>query len=84
VEAGEDALWALGFRQYRVRYHGDVARIEVDPAEMLGLLEVAAEVTHRFKQAGFKYVAMDLLGYRRGSMNEPSPALISQDLPIIG
>ena len=72
VEAGEDYLWELGFRQYRVRFHGEVARIEVERADMLRLLEVAEDVSARFRAAGFKYVAMDLLGYRRGSLNEVS------------
>jgi uncharacterized protein len=71
VEAAEDVLWEHGFRQYRVRYHNEVARIEVPHSEMLRLLDVAEELTAQIKQrAGFSYVAMDLLGYRRGSMNE--------------
>jgi uncharacterized protein len=71
VEAAEEVLWELGFRQYRVRYHNEVARIEVPRDEMMRLLDMAEEVTAQIKQrAGFTYVAMDLLGYRRGSMNE--------------
>lgn len=83
VEAGEECLWELGFRQYRVRYHGEVARLEVDRAEMARLLEVAEEITQRFRAVGFKYVAMDLLGYRRGSMNEPGQVVLSADLPVL-
>lgn len=71
VEAAEDVLWEMGFRQYRVRYHNEVARLEIPRSEMPRLLDVADEVTAQIKQrAGFTYVAMDLLGYRRGSMNE--------------
>lgn len=77
VEAAEDVLWDAGFRQFRVRHHGEVARIEVDPDERLHLLEAAEEITNGFKQrAGFTYVSMDLIGYRRGSMNEVKPAFI--------
>lgn len=71
VEAAEDILWQLGFRQYRVRYHGEVARIEVDKASMTKLVELGDAIAARFKsEAGFAYVALDLAGYRRGSMNE--------------
>lgn len=71
VEAAEDVLWEMGFRQYRVRYHNEVARLEIPRSEMPRLLDMADELTAQIKQrAGFTYVAMDLLGYRRGSMNE--------------
>ena len=70
VEAAEDFLWELGFRQFRVRHHGDIARIELDPDQMIQMLEVAPKVTAQLKSLGFKYVAMDLIGYRRGSLNE--------------
>ena len=74
VEAAEDVLWEAGFRNFRVRHHGEVARIEVDRSDMPRLLDHAEDITAQFKQrAGFMYVAMDLLGYRRGSMNEPKP-----------
>lgn len=79
VEAAEDILWQLGFRQYRVRYHGEVARIEVDKASMAKLVELGDAVAARFKsEAGFAYVAMDLAGYRRGSMNEPAATQATQ------
>jgi pyridinium-3,5-biscarboxylic acid mononucleotide sulfurtransferase len=70
VEAAEDVLLELGFRQFRVRHHGDVARIEVEPGDMLRLLELSAPVVERLRKIGFTHVAMDLSGYRRGSMNE--------------
>lgn len=71
VEAAEEVLWELGFRQYRVRHHGDLARIEVEPADMPRLIEHAAEVAARIRaSAGFGHVTLDLAGYRRGSMNE--------------
>lgn len=78
VEAAEEVLWELGFRQYRVRYHDEVARIEVPPDDMLKVLEQAAEVVERFRrEAGFTHISLDLAGYRRGSMNEKVAAPIS-------
>jgi uncharacterized protein len=71
VEAGEDVLRQLGFRQFRVRDHGDLARIEVAPDELPRAAEAAqlAAFTARFKEIGFLYVALDCEGFRSGSMN---------------
>jgi pyridinium-3,5-biscarboxylic acid mononucleotide sulfurtransferase len=70
VEAAEDVLWDHGFRQFRVRHHGDVARIEVEKDDMPRMLDAADEITAAIKeQAHFTYIAMDLGGYKRGSMN---------------
>ena len=71
VEQGEDALHALGFRQVRVRHHGDIVRIEIAREEMTRALspEMAAEFTRIFKELGFKFVTLDLEGFRSGSMN---------------
>ena len=71
VEQGEDALHALGFRQVRVRHHGDIVRIEIAREEMTRALspEMAAEFTRIFKALGFKFVTLDLEGFRSGSMN---------------
>jgi pyridinium-3,5-biscarboxylic acid mononucleotide sulfurtransferase len=72
VERGEDALRALGFRQFRVRHHGDIARIEIARDELSRALtpEMAAEFTAIFKTLGFKFVTLDLEGFRSGSMNQ--------------
>lgn len=72
VEAGEEALKALGFRQFRVRFHGELVRIEVDRAEMPRALSLAMadEFLTIFKPLGFHYVTLDLQGYRQGSLNE--------------
>jgi uncharacterized protein len=72
VDKAEQLLLDLGFRQVRVRIHGDIARIEVLPEELHGLLEedIRSRVTGTFKELGFSYVTMDLTGYRTGSMNE--------------
>jgi len=75
VERGEDALRALGFRQFRVRHHGDIVRIEIDRAELPRALNpaMAAQFTAIFKQLGFKFVTLDLEGFRSGSMNALLP-----------
>lgn len=72
IEQGEAILRLLGFSQMRVRHHGDIARIEISPAEMPRALtmEVTRQMAERFKQLGFKYVALDLEGYRQGALNE--------------
>jgi uncharacterized protein len=76
VEQGEDALRRLGFRQFRVRHHGDIARIEIARDEMLRAMtpEMAVEFTQIFKKLGFKFVTLDLEGFRSGSMNALLPA----------
>ena len=66
-----DAGW--GLTQLRVRSHGDLARIEVPPADIPRLAARAAEIAAAFKDLGFAYVTLDLLGYRTGSMNEILP-----------
>jgi uncharacterized protein len=68
----EAALKRLGFRQVRVRFHDELARIELDPAEMPRAAEpdVRAEIVAAGKRFGFRYVTLDLLGYRVGSHNE--------------
>ena len=77
VERGEEAIRALGFRQFRVRHHGDIVRIEIAREEMDAALNpgMAAEFTAIFKRLGFKFVTLDLEGFRSGSMN----ALLSAD-----
>jgi pyridinium-3,5-biscarboxylic acid mononucleotide sulfurtransferase len=75
VEAGEEQIKALGFRQFRVRFHGDIVRLEIAPEEMAKALtlEMAQRFTAVFKPLGFKYVTLDLEGYRQGSLNEVLP-----------
>ncbi len=75
VEHGEDALRALGFRQFRVRHHGQIVRIEIARDELPRALtpEMAAEFTRIFKALGFDYVTLDLEGFRSGSMNAVLP-----------
>jgi len=75
VEQGEEALRAMGFHQIRVRHHGDIVRIEIDRAELPRALDTAisAEFTRIFKALGFKFVTLDLEGFRSGSMNSLLP-----------
>ena len=92
VEASEASLRSLGFREVRVRHHGQIARIEIPPADFPRILDaqVREAVIGAIKESGFLYVALDLQGIRSGSLNEvlkragASPApLDPRDLPII-
>jgi len=75
VEQGEEALRALGFRQFRVRHHGEIVRLEIAKDELPRALDpaLAAEFTRIFKALGFKFVTLDLEGFRSGSMNALLP-----------
>jgi pyridinium-3,5-biscarboxylic acid mononucleotide sulfurtransferase len=72
VELGEEAIRGLGFRQFRVRFHGDLVRIEISPEELAKALapEMARAFIAIFKPLGFHYVTLDLEGYRQGALNE--------------
>lgn len=72
VDRGEQIMRGLGFRVFRVRHHDELVRIEIAPAELDRALdrEVADELARRFRALGFRYVTLDLHGYRTGSMNE--------------
>jgi uncharacterized protein len=72
VDSGEEILRELGFREFRVRHHDSLVRLEISPAEMdLALKrDVVDQLAKRFRELGFKYVTLDLQGYRSGSMNE--------------
>jgi uncharacterized protein len=72
VEEGEELLRALGFRQVRLRHHGEMARVEIDPSELSQALDPAMgrAILETIKPLGFRYVALDLEGYRTGSLNE--------------
>ena len=72
VERAERVLAGLGLSQFRVRYHGETARIEALPEEMHIVLEAetAVEIASKFRKIGFRYVALDIRGYRMGSLNE--------------
>lgn len=75
VESGEDALRALGFRQFRVRHHGQVVRIEIAAEELPRAMtpDMSREFVRIFKALGFEYVTLDLQGFRSGSMNAVLP-----------
>jgi uncharacterized protein len=75
IEAGEDALRQLGFRQFRVRHHGQIVRIEIAAAELPRALtpEMSREFVRLFKKLGFDYITLDLEGFRSGSMNAVLP-----------
>lgn len=70
VERAEEAVRKLGFREFRVRHHGDAARLEVAPGELERAAQVAGELGEAILRAGFTRVLLDVEGYRRGAMNE--------------
>jgi uncharacterized protein len=72
IEQGEESLRKMGFRELRVRHHGELARVEIARGELERALtmEMMDAITAALKQAGFKYVALDCQGFRSGAMNE--------------
>lgn len=72
VEQGEERLRELGFRQVRLRHHGELARVEIEPGELPRALDpaMATRIVACIKPLGFRYVSLDLEGYRTGSLNE--------------
>lgn len=79
VDAAEQFLYDLGIRQFRVRHHGELARIELEPQEMSRFFHAAArhEINAHFKTLGYTHVTMDLQGYRSGSLNEGVAKIIT-------
>jgi len=72
VDRGEAILRNMGFREFRVRHHDTLVRLEIAPSEMDRVLQrdVVQDLARRFRELGFKYVTLDLQGYRSGAMNE--------------
>jgi uncharacterized protein len=80
VDRGEEIMREFGFREFRVRHHDTLVRLEISPAEMDRVLrkEVLDQIAARFRELGFKYVTLDLEGFRSGSMNEVLPIRIKR------
>jgi uncharacterized protein len=76
LDGCEKVLRTLGFRQFRVRHHDTVCRIEVEPQDIPRLVDVREEVNARFKELGYAYVTVDLEGYRSGKMNDTLPSIV--------
>lgn len=76
IERGEDSLRQLGFREFRVRHHGEIARVEISRPEMVRALttEMMDAISAELRKAGFKYVTLDCTGFRSGSLNAVLPA----------
>jgi uncharacterized protein len=72
VEEGEERLRALGFRQLRLRHHAEIARVEIDPSELPRALDpaMAKAIVAAIKPLGFRFISLDLEGYRSGALNE--------------
>ncbi len=73
IDQAEEFLRGLGFKQIRVRHHGQTARIEIESDEFPKIMksEIREEVVRNFRKLGYTYITLDLTGYRTGSMNEP-------------
>jgi uncharacterized protein len=80
IDRGEEILREFGFREFRVRHHDQLVRLEIAPAEMDRILQkdLIAKLVVRFRELGFKYVTLDLQGFRSGSMNETLPIKINR------
>ena len=76
VESGEESLRKLGFREFRVRHHGELARVEISRTEMNRALtlEMMDKISAELRKAGFQYVTLDCTGFRSGSLNAVLPA----------
>ena len=74
VDAFEDGLRALGFKQIRVRFHDTIARLEIEVGELANVVPLREQIVALGKELGFAYVALDLAGFRSGSLNEVLPA----------
>ena len=70
IEKAEDFLWELGIRGFRVRHHGEIARLEVPKEYTLRVMDLAEKIVKELKGYGFRFVTLDLAGYQRGSFNE--------------
>ncbi|HEY9401917.1 MAG TPA: ATP-dependent sacrificial sulfur transferase LarE [Pyrinomonadaceae bacterium] len=81
VETGEEIMRSMGFREFRVRHHDELVRLEIAPAELENALrrEVTDELARRFRALGFRYVTLDLHGYRTGAMNEVLKAVTGDE-----
>jgi uncharacterized protein len=80
IDEGEELLRSLGFRQCRVRHHGDIARIEIERADLSRAfsIEILDRISRDFKSLGFRYIAIDVDGYRSGALNEVLTQLTQQ------
>lgn len=80
IEAGESYLEDLGFTENRIRVYGDLIRIEVSPNKLDHIFEHREDIVEKLKSLGFKYVNIDLEGYRSGSMDETLDKAVKQEI----
>jgi len=74
IERAEDVLASLGFMQYRVRHHGDIARLELPEADLARAVDLRATIRASLHQLGYRFVTLDLAGFRSGSLNQSAPS----------
>jgi uncharacterized protein len=83
VARAEEFLREQGFRQVRVRHHGEIARLEVGPEEMELAYALREKIAYELKQVGFLYVTLDLSGYKPGSLNAALGKKVKRTLPVV-
>jgi uncharacterized protein len=83
VEAAENLLAELGFSQFRVRHHGEVARLEILPAEFALAVTQRETLQREIRALGYRFVAMDLGGFRSGSLNEGLDSIAGTTIPVV-
>ncbi len=84
IDAAERIMRGLGFTGFRVRHHGDIARLELQVNDLPRALELRESIVTRLKELGYIYVTLDLQGFRSGSMNEPLQRHAAQTIELIG
>jgi pyridinium-3,5-biscarboxylic acid mononucleotide sulfurtransferase len=84
IESAEDVLVDLGFRQFRVRHHGDIARIELPAEEFPKAIQHHSQITDGIKASGYRFVALDLAGFRSGSLNGASNGAVISVAELVG
>ena len=84
IDEAERTLRGLGFNGFRVRHHGDIARLELQLADLPRAIEMREELVNHLKALGYIYITLDLQGFRSGSMNEPLARSNSQVIELIG
>ena len=82
LDGCEKHLRDLGFRQFRVRHHDTIARIEVETQDFLKLIELRDSILSRFRELGYTYISLDLEGYRSGKMNDTLPKSFPIELTV--
>jgi uncharacterized protein len=83
IEAAEDVLVAHGFRQFRVRHHGEIARIELPVEDLAQAAAMQADLVAGVQAAGYRFVTLDLAGFRSGSLEQAKAVIRLEELAVV-